>query len=337
MANILVILVSLCVVWNGVCVTAESEREATQRFCVCFESAKSNWKIGTEAGLCFGRGFLEKGKNTTCDPEIDEDLCKDQRLQNLALSYVTDLKTIDKYLGVSVSNIPDEGTVLDTNLKTMIRMYNRFFKYHPAAKAACKAFHWDKYEILTELSTFNDFKPEYPLNQALPNTVAMVKVLSLGYNLQKEVDRVCDEAPTSDYCVEMRQINRIIGKMRDLLENILSFSEGNKEEAMNAFKLNFVPFILKYPDWKRIQPSDEAERRRLYELFTNNLVTYTVNKDFKKLVFVMRFLPGYADMRDCNGYENGDYCIFKSSTDQVCSLNNYPTNHSRNYFSQVKQ
>ena len=316
MAHILILLVHICVVWNGINVMAKSA--VANKFCICFESRRSNWIIGVEAGLCFGRDILEKGKNETCDPTIDEGLCKDQRLQNLAVIYVTDLNAIGKYLGIGTKNIPDPGTTMRQHLDVMIQMYNRFFKYHPAAMEACESFDWDKYEMLVALSTFSNFKPEYPLNHELPEVVAMSKVLSLGYGLQKELERVCDEAPTSDYCVEMRQMNRIIAKMDDLLENVLSFSPESKEEAINAYKLNFVPFILRYPTWNRIQPSSDEERKRLYQQFTNNLVTYTVNKDFKKLTFVMRFLPGYADMRDCKQYKHDQhYCIFKSSTDQV--------------------
>ena len=313
---ILIHLAHTCLLWAAIEVTATEDAKDT--FCVCFEARRSNWITGDEAAMCFGREFVAQGKNETCNPKIDPEECKAQRLKNLALVYVTDLKQFNKYFGISDTGVPGRG-VMRNNFNKMVARYDRFFKYHPVVMEACGSHDVHKYQNLELLSNPRDVGHQHTPDRDLPDAVAMVESYSLADKFHAELDRVCDESPVSDFCVEMRQFSRIISKLGDLLKNANSFSPEIKEEAIKAYKLNFVPFILKYPRWTRIQPSDAGERTKLYEEFTEKLVTYSVNKDFKRLEIVMRFLPGYEDMRDCSTYQNGDYCLFKIGTDQVCA------------------
>ena len=316
MTQMMQFLAHICMLFCAIVTIVEARTKDEQHFCNCFENRRSNWVTGKEAGVCFGDSFLKKGENETCNAEVDPAACKEQRLHNLALAYVTDLRSIDEYVGVIEDKVP-EGDKLN-NLQSMFEKYHGFIKYHPIVMQTCESSIWNKRDILEALSTFTNFRSEYSrVRGRLPNAVTITKAFYLGKQLQREVDKVCDEDPSEEFCVEMRQMNRIIGKMEDLLENAHSFPPDVRTEVTEAYSLNFVPFILKDPSYKRIQPSNEETRERLYEKFTDKLVSYTVNKDLERLQRLMKFLPGYDDMRDCSTYADGDYCIFRSATDQV--------------------
>ena len=309
-------LVHICMLLCAIVNVVEALTEDEQRFCNCFENRASNWVTGKDASVCFGDSFLKKGENETCNAEVDPAACKAQRLHNLGLAYVTDLKSIDKYVGVNGDETPT-GYLLN-NLQSMFDKYHGFIKYHPIVLEKCESSVWNKRDILEALSTFRNFQSDYSrVRGRLPDAVAITKAFYLGKQLQREVDKVCDEDPSNEFCVEMRQMNRIISKMEDLLENAHSLPPDVRTEVTEAYSLNFVPFILKDSEYKRIQPSNAETRKELYEKFTEKLVAYTVNKDLERLKRVMRFLPGYDDMRDCSTYADGDYCIFRSATDQV--------------------
>ena len=319
-------LVSLCMLLHGIRKVEGSDDDGglVSGFCACFMRRRSNWVTGHEARVCFrafDHGFAKKGKNETCNPAVDAELCKRQRMRNLALKYCTDLEEMDKFVGRYTPNGVLRTGVTKTNKVKLIKKYEMFFQYHPLLLKECASYDFDKWRILKIMSTLSigDIKSSYPNTQELPDAYAITKAFMLGKQLQTEVNRVCDEDATSDFCLEMRAMGRIMPKLEDLLTNTHNFGRTLQNEALNAFKLNFVPFVFKYPQWTDIQPS-RADQQGLFDEFTEKIVTFMVNRDFGSVLRIMRFLPSFGDMTDCKTYENGDYCLFKSTTDQVSKL-----------------
>ena len=140
---------------------------------------------------------------------------------------------------------------------------------------------------------------------------------------QLEVDRICNEDSSKEFC-KIGQVSEQIFKKASTFVSVTSGLEKASDSytrCLSAFQLNFFLIKRNYPNLveglTRWSTSDEAGIiKRLLEFIVQSIK----NAGSTDLVRVITVLPGTDEIKDCDALPYRTWCHFKVAVDQTKQL-----------------